>query len=567
MDKKEIIFFNNDFGNILRTGLTIFSLPKKVLNKSSSKTRLVHLSLQQNFFFRVLKRGLPKLYEYNINQKYKKPSCTLFEEILMTFLNNLYENVVRIPIINIKQIKIKSKIMFQISFDKENNGWIVSDNLNNCVIFSDIAEIDKLYLDNKITKNMYQICKECDDLFRNILKKKESVNNNINHNFLHEISENTFLGYYLEDKDEIIFYSIVSNLPYNVDQFCIPLKQIEDICFKFGLPYEKSIVLKTDLVTFEQIQQELKYIYRRISEDYASFQNYGAIVLIELDSDVITGFKILNQEMKIIEKIQCIKFNFQFNKNIANRNNTIKEEDESENVAMSSNNKIRKNDSILYMPSSKSRGGEITVSSEKISNLMYEISHYQLPRCTHVYCKLLNDITEDDSVSQCLEMLDEISKNISKLNLCNCIKEKKDENITSINLLSCLIPKDNLDNYNIEGLNINLNDNINENDNEEGQGIEKNSKSKTMFESKPNYFSLNNHPKLTNIIFENKSIVFHKKKAKKKVKFVDEMYNKSLVEEILIKSFKGYNVKNNYIYGDNSNNYKSDKKTICCSLI
>lgn len=140
----------------------------------------------------MLKRGLPKLYEYNINQKYKKPSCTLFEEILMTFLNNLYENVVRIPIINIKQIKIKSKIMFQISFDKENNGWIVSDNLNNCVIFSDIAEIDKLYLDNKITKNMYQICKECDDLFRNILKKKESVNNNINHNFLHEISENTF---------------------------------------------------------------------------------------------------------------------------------------------------------------------------------------------------------------------------------------------------------------------------------------------------------------------------------------------------------------------------------------
>lgn len=100
-----------------------------------------------------------------------------------------------------------------------------------------------------------------------------------------------------------------------------------------------------------------------------------------------------------------------------------------------------------------------------------------------------------------------------------------------------------------------------------GKELKKIQKSKTMFESKPNYFSLNNHPKLTNIIFENKSIVFHKKKAKKKVKFVDEMYNKSLVEEILIKSFKGYNVKNNYIYGDNSNNYKSDKKTICCSLI
>ena len=482
----------------------------------------------------------------------------------MTSLNNLYENMVRIPIINIKQIKIKSKIMFQISFDKENNGWIVSDNLNNCVIFSDIAEIDKLYLDNKITKNIYQICKECDDLFRNILKKKESLNNNINHNFLHEISENTFLGYYMEDKDEIIFYSIVSNLPYNIDQFCIPLKQIEDICFKFGLPYEKSIVLKTDLVTFEQIQQELKYIYRRISEDYASFQNYGAIVVIERDSEVITGFRILNQEMKIIKKIKCIKFNYKLNKNISNRNNTIKEEDESENVVVSSSPKIKKNDSSLYLPSLKSKVGENAVSAEKINNLMYEISHYQLPRCNHVYCKLLNDINEEDSIYQCLEMLDEISKNVSRLNLCNCIKEKKDENITSINLLSCLIPKDNLDNYNIEALNINLNDNINENDNEEGEGIANNVKSKTMFENKPNYFCLNNHPKFTNIILENKST---KKKPKKKVKFVDEMYNKSLVEEIPIKSFKGYNVKNNFVYGDSANNYKSDKKTICCSLI
>ena len=567
MDKKEIIFFNNDFGNILRTGLTIFSLPKKAGNRNS-KSRFVHLSLQQNFFFKILKRGLPKLYEYNINQKYKKPSCTLFEEILMASLNKLYENVVRIPIINIKQIKIKSKIMFQISFDKEENGWIVSDNSNNCVIFRDIAEIEKLYLDNKITKNMYQICKECDDLFRNILKKKESLNNNINHNFLHEISENTFLGYYLEDKNEIIFYSIVSNLQYNVDQFCIPLKQIEDICFKFGLPYEKSIVLKTDLVTFEQIQQELKYIYRRISEDYASFQNYGAIVLIEYDSDIITGFKILNQEMKIIKKIQCIKFNYKFNKNITNRNNTIKEEDESENAGVSSSTKNRKSEYCLYLPSSKSRGGEGALSSEKKNNLIYEISHYQLPRCVHVYCKLLNDITEEDSIYQCLEMLDEISKNLNKLNLCNCIKEKKDGNITSINLLSCLIPKDNLDNYNIEALNINLNDNINENDNnnEEGQKISKDIKSKTMFENKSNYFSLNNHPKLTSIILENKTL-FPKKKAKKKVKFVDEMYNKSLVEEIPIKSFKGYNVKNNYVYGDNSNNYKSDKKTICCLLI
>jgi hypothetical protein len=230
---------------------------------------------------------MPKLYEYNLNPKNRSKSASLFNELLLNNLKQYYE-AVRIPRINIKQIKIKSKIIFQISFDKENNGWIVNDNFYNCVIFRDINEIEALYLDNKITKNMYQICKECDELFRNILKKKESQNTNINHNFLHEISENTFLGYYLEEKEEVVFYSIVSNLQYNREQFCLPIKTVEDICFKFGLPYEKSIVLKTDLVTFEQIEHELKYVYRRISEDYSSFQSYGGIVLIEHDTEIIT---------------------------------------------------------------------------------------------------------------------------------------------------------------------------------------------------------------------------------------------------------------------------------------
>jgi hypothetical protein len=559
-DKDGIIFFHNDKGNAIRTGLTIFSLPRKSATKNN-KSRFVHLSLQQNYFFKILKRGMPKLYEYNINQKYKKPRCTIFNEALMNCLKTLYDNT-KIPRIHLKQIKIKSKITFQISYDKESNAWIVNDNLNNCVIFSDIAEIDKLYLDNKITKNMYQICKECDDLFRNILKKKESQNTNVNHNFLHEISQNTFLGYYLEDRDEIIFYSIVSNLQYNVEQFCLPINQIEDICFKFGLPYEKTIVLKTYLVTFEQIQQELKYIYRRISEDYASFQNYGAIVLIEHDSDIVTGFKILNQEMKVIKKMKYIKFNNN-SRNLTNRNNTIKEEDEIESITMSNRN----NRLALTLKSSKSRG-DISLNGDKLNNLMNELSHYQLPRCVHIYCKLFNDITEEDTLYQMLEMLENISKNVNKLELCNCIKEKKELNFTSINLLSCLIPKDNLDNYNIELMNTNFTNNMLENGDNDSNALNvKNVKSKTMFDNKPNYFSLNNHPKVTNIFFDNKPNIYTKKKAKKKVKFVDEVYNKSLVEEIPIKSFKGYNVKNNFIYGENVNNYKSDKKTSCCSII
>ena len=542
-EKNDINFFQNDVGCIIRNGLTIYSLPKKLPSKNN-KSRFIHLSLQQNPVFKVIKRGMPKLYEYNLNPKHRSKSSTIFNDVLLNYLKKLYENA-KIPRINIKQIKIKSKISFQISYDKENNGWIVNDNLNNCVIFREISEIDALYLDNKITRNMFQICKECDELFRNILKKKESQNNNINHNFLHEISENTFLGYFLEDKDEVIFYSIVSNLQFNIEQFCLPLKEVEDICFKFGLPYEKSIVLKTDLVTYEQIEQELKYIYRRISEDYSTFQSYGAIILIEYNNDVVSGFKILNQEMEIIKKMRYIKFNSNF-QDFTNRNNTIKEEDENENEN----------------PNAKSikENKENLINNDKINTLIYELSLFQLPRCVHVYCKVFNDLAEEDTINKCLENLENISKNIYQLGLCNCIKEKNRRNTTSINLLSCLIPKDNLDNYNIER--------IGEKNNIIIQIPQEDNYKTIIFDNNNN--NINNN---TTNFHQSKKTVYDKKqtiltkKNKKKVKYVDEVYNKSLVEEIQIKSYKGYNVKNNYTYGENVNNYKSDKKTSCCEII
>jgi hypothetical protein len=210
-----------------------------------------------------------------------------------------------------------------------------------------------------------------------------------------------------------MFYSIVSNLQYNIEQFCLPIKNVEDICFKFGLPYEKSTILKTDLVTYEQIEQELKYIYRRISEDYSSFQSFGAIVLIEYDNEIVTGFKILNQEMKILKIMRYIKFNNYFKDN-KNRNNTIKEEDENEN----------ENANNYDMKSNKSKVNDNLINADKINNLMNELSLYQLPRCIHIYCKLFNDLTEDDSLNNCLENLEEISKNIYKLGLCNCLKKK-----------------------------------------------------------------------------------------------------------------------------------------------
>ena len=532
---------------MIRSGLCVYSLQKKG-RAINYRSRVAHLSLQDNYFFKVIKRGMPKLYEYNINQKYKKASCIAFNDMLMKRIEKLYETF-KIPRINIKKIKIISQIHFQISYDKENNAWVASDNLNNCVIFKEISEVNELYRDKKINRFIYQICKECYELFRNILKKRDSSNNKINHNFLYEISKNTFLGFYLPDEDEIVFYSIVSNLQYNLEQFCLPLKEVEDICLKFGLPYEKSITLKTDLVTFSQISQELKYIYRRISEDYASFQSLGAIVLIEHDSEIITGFKILNQEMKIIKKMKIIKFNLALRKfGKKHNNNTIKEEEENNNLTLNVNKNNNTNNDNL-------------ISGDKLNDFIHELSHYQLPRCVHSYTKLFNELKEEDTINKCLEDLEEISKNI--YDICACNKEKVPQNINSINLLSCLIPLDQIKNYETNNKNITNNNNNN---------VDANSlRCQTFnFDTKPKNikYSLNKNAtfKVPSYLFDQKH-GFKQKKQKKKVKFVDEVYNKSLVEEINIKSFKGYNMRNNYTSSDKIIHCKFCKKTACCLII
>ena len=497
-----------------------------------------HSSINEDFILRMIKRGLPKLYEYNLNQNYKKISCVNFNEVLTKKISKFYDTT-KIPKINIRKIKIKSQILFQISYYKEKVAWIISDSSKNCVIFREITEVNTLFNQKKISKQIYRICEECYNMFQNIFKKKNenTGNKNINKNFFAEISKNTFLGFFMPDTEDIVFYGIVSNMPDNLEQFCLPIKEVEDICLKYGLPYEKSITMKTDLVTFEQVEQELKLIYRRISEDYASFQSFGAIVLIEHDNEIMTGFKILNQEMKIIKKIQSIKFN-------SNKKTTSKKKEKGKNAD--------------------------NLENEKYNQLMYEFSHYQLPRCVHTYLKLFSIIKLEDTLNNCLENLEDISKNIY-LN-CNCNNGKSLINRYSLNLLSCLIPLDFIDNFDINKTNdqnLNLSPkNLNISD----QVSVKNTTLNIHVKNENNYnlFNLDNINAtfmVPNCFIDKNHNIFMRKKTKKKVKFVDEVYNKNLVEEILVKSYKGYNMRNNFSTNKSTTtNCNVFKNSSCCYI-
>jgi hypothetical protein len=199
---------------------------------------------------------------------------------------------------------------------------------------------------------------------------------------------------------------------------------------------------------------------------------------------------------------------------------------------------------------------------------MRELSHYQLPRCIHAYTQLFNDIQECDMISKCLENLEDLSKNIYEI--CNCQKEKNNINIYSVNLLSCLIPINHLENYNFKQ---------NKNNNNEISTSNKNINDVSVrcqtfnFNQKPKgkkvsiFYNKNPTLKVSTCIFDQKPVIFNKKKPKKKVKFVDEVYNKSLIEEILIKSYKGYNMKNNYMMSNKNIYSKGCQKSVCCLII
>ena len=218
LDKNEIIFFQSDKGYMVRAGLCVYAIQTK--GRFNYHTRAAHFSLQDNIGFKIIKRGMPRLYEYNINQKYKKLSCNNFNEVLLKEISQFYDTI-KIPKVNIRKIKIKSQILFQISYNKENLSWIVSDSTKICVIFKEITEINNLFKEKKIGNNIRKICEECFRLFDDILKKK-----NEDDNFLNIISSNTFLGFFFPDNEEIVFYSIVSNSPTDLDQFCLPISKV-----------------------------------------------------------------------------------------------------------------------------------------------------------------------------------------------------------------------------------------------------------------------------------------------------------------------------------------------------
>ena len=308
--------------------------------------------------------------------------------------------------------------------------------------------------------------------------------------------------------------------------------EVEDICYKYQLPYEKSMILKTDLVTFEQIKKEIDTIFHRISENYAFYQQFGAIVLIELNKNIISGFKILNQEMRACKKIRKLRFPGE-NENIYSRTDINK------------------------------------VHTSKINKLIKKLECFNLPRNRNLYIQLYNNIKEEDSYLKYIEIIDELSKTNNEINyfLKNSSTNYQEENknfLYNQNLLSCLIPfntsKSKYEKSEVEyPIDQKITDNLKSNT------FEKNIDSGQIL-------SINKISKLkeTELLIDRRPIIITKKsqaQKKKRVKFVDAVYNKKIAEIIPIKCYKSHNVKNHFGGFSGEICCSAFKTTSCCLII
>ena len=180
-------------GNSLRTGLCI--------NETTNTEDI-----------KIIKRGLPKIYEYT--EKKDSPNIK-FQNKLFKFISNLFQNN-SISSLSLIQIKILSEISVHISYESQLSHWVISTNKKPCVIFKDKNDLNELSQAGKIDNLLYDICSNWLDT---VIEFEEN-SNLLYLEFLEECSNKTLIGFYCGyeqsllkyEEKKIVFYSFVYNM-------------------------------------------------------------------------------------------------------------------------------------------------------------------------------------------------------------------------------------------------------------------------------------------------------------------------------------------------------------------
>lgn len=287
-DKSDSFFplFQTTFGNALRSGLCI------VESQNIQEIRLV-------------KRGLPKLYEINES----KNKCVLFHKKLLRFVGELFHNK-SVKTLTIYQGKILSDINVQISYDSKHNSWIICTKKQYSVVFRDQNDINQLLQNEKINFTLHEVCQH----WLNILSKMSYANAELYKDFLIKCDKKTLIGYYENSSPssqnnnngkKLIFELFVYNME-QFTQFSASFGEMDFFFQKYNLPYNKLERLNQyQIQNVEQFEKVVHDLYKLTAFDLTeNSMNKGSIFFLSSEAKhITTGFKIKKREFCVSSQL------------------------------------------------------------------------------------------------------------------------------------------------------------------------------------------------------------------------------------------------------------------------
>ena len=480
--------FQTTLGNSLRNGLCI-------------------VEAKRMDDIRIIKRGLPKVYEYT--EKEDSPNFQ-FQNKLFKCISNLLSKQ-SVTSFSLLRIKIASEIHVQISFDIINSYWIISTKNSNCVIIKRKEEIEALSSNNTISNLMKEICL----YWINKMTLYEKSNPELYKEFICECSSKTLIGFYCGyeesmiqyEEKHIIFYSFVYNME-KLSQFSASVLETDFFFQRYGLIYERSEVCKSNINSIEQFKEDLHNLYESISSDYLTYQQKGSLFLLLSNNKILTTFKILNNELNLLS---TLKHSIEEDENIKNNKD---------------------------------------IDQTKYKTL---ISKYKLPEAADFYLNIIPVITNRIKHNKtCI---------VTRKDFLDVFKNTSHPGFTTT--FQSIISKKALDTTNVSNsLLLKLNGKLNLNESDNGRTDKSFHKQSTRDQSsKINMLENKANSGNTFLYDSTPKDCSGSPKRNNKVKFTDIDYKIPLIEIVNIESYKKYYLGNTY---QENFNDKDKKKATCC---
>ena len=402
----------------------------------------------------------------------------------------------------IYQYKILSEYCLQISFDLKYKNWIISLNRYETIIFENKDELDQLKNCNKISDTIYEIA--------NIwLEDVEKIPKELIIPFFQLLSHVTLIGFYIGNPESI--------LSKNDNKYLI---------------FSYIINNQENLNKFSLSREKTKSIFSKFKLNYEN---------PILKKEQINSF--LEIKIEIINLYNEISYNF-VSKEYCGSILIIQSEDKVISALKVKNIEMQ---AITYM---KNQINNLPSTTELEPDIFINhiVKKFELPRESSIYLTILNNLLLPRNLVLKIQNIkfildnDEMKKKIMSEN--NNIKKNQNNQNHSF---SC-------------SLDISTNSSIYSN-------IKTGSKVTLPSVKKKETKNLNNEDSFHKSIFpKDNSFNHNENKQKKKVKFIDKLYNVPFANITLIQSYKKFNSYNNYMNKFNNDNNVCITKHSCCII-